>query len=251
MLHTSGHHSNKVLAALACAAALGVSGCAASSPSEEGTYVIGIQPGSTEQKLLGEMYRVLLTSAGSPAEVKEVDHKGVPAVDVVRSGQANLAIGCTGTLLAQLNPQLAEEAAEEIRDSAAGEDANDDSASENVYEFAVGSFPGGVMTVDPSPAQGCAPEGEAPGEGELPTNVIPVFAKSELNRTQVNRINFVNRVLSTEDLAAMVDDVNSGKNVGDVMEKWLLEHTKVSVDSRSEDEGDSGQSDNLVEQPPV
>lgn len=234
----------------AAAVAVGISGCGGQAPAEPEPFVVGIQPDSTEQKLLGELYRVLLLSVGQPAVVEELEQSDTPATDAVRSGDADMAIACTGALLEQLNPQLAAEAVEDTTDS----NLNSDTFSETVYKYAVASFPGTVMTVDPSPAEGCAAAGEKPGEGELPNNIIPVFNKGELNRGQVNRLNFVNRVLTTEELAEMVEEVDAGADVRDVMAQWLLQRTKVSVDTgntRSEDEGDEGASDNVIEQPPV
>lgn len=81
--------------------------------------------------------------------------------------------------------------------------------------------------------------------------MIPVFNKSELNRGQLNRLNFVNRVLSTEDLNAMIEEVERGETVRNVVAEWMLQRTKITVDTQSEDEGDTGESDNVIEQPPM
>ncbi|MCT1425911.1 hypothetical protein M3G07_06180 [Corynebacterium sanguinis] len=245
--------TSAVAVALGTAAAFAMAACSPSAGGQRSNdFVIAVAPDSVEQAILGEIYRVLLESVGHPAAVEVIDEAATdPAIDLVRSGQVDMAIACTGTLLSQINPQLAEEAAADIAHDDAAGDFNGDTISETIYEYAVGSFPGDVRTVDPSPAQACAPEGEEPGEGPLPTNVIPVFNKSELNRGQLNRLNFVNRVLSTEDLNAMIEEVERGETVRNVVAEWMLQRTKITVDTQSEDEGDTGESDNVIEQPPM
>ncbi|MCT1597320.1 hypothetical protein [Corynebacterium sanguinis] len=245
--------TSAVAVALGTAAAFAMAACSPSAGGQRSDhFVIAVAPDSVEQAILGEIYRVLLESVGRPSTVEVVDKAATdPAVDLVRSGQADMAIACTGTLLSQIDPQLAEEAAADIAEDDSAGDLNDNSISETTYEYAVGSFPGNVMTVDPSPAQGCAAEGQEPGEGPLPTNIIPVFNKTELNRGQVNRLNFVNRVLSTEDLTTMIEEVERGETVRNVVAEWMLQRTKITVDTQSEDEGDTGESDNVIEQPPM
>ena len=228
----------------ACTTALG-------QPENE-HYVIGIAPDSTEQAVLGEVYRVVLESVGQATEVRETPAAAADsAVEVVRSGAADMAIACTGTLLGQINSQQAEQARDELGREGGPSDQNDVSAAEDVYEYTVASFPGGVMTVDPSPAEGCAAAGEQPGEGELPNSIIPVFDKLELNRGQVYRLNYVTRLLRTEEVSAMVSDVDEGRDVGEVVTEWMLQRTKITIDPQSEKDGETGRTDDVIDQPPV
>ncbi|AWB83801.1 hypothetical protein [Corynebacterium liangguodongii] len=238
--------------ALCAAAVCALGACGRPAETAAEGYIIGIKPDSVEQEVLGEIYRALLVSVGQPATVERLPAAaGTTAVDLVGTGEADVAIACTGEILGQLNPALAEETQRDIEEDETAGDMNDDSASKAVYEDAVGTFPGGVMTIDPSPAEGCAEKGAQRGEGTLPMNIIPVFRKTELNRGQVNRLNFVNRVISTDDLDAMVGEVEGGAPVRRVVASWMLEHTKVGVDPQSIEEGESGASDKLLDQPPV
>lgn len=235
---------------------LGVTGLSACTTEvgepEDEHYVIGIAPDSTEQAVLGEIYRVVLESVGQATEVRETPAAAEDsAVEVVRSGAADMAIGCTGTLLGQIDPQQAEQAREELGDESGESDKNDVSAAEDIYEYTVAGFPGGVMTIDPSPAEGCAAAGEQPGEGDLPNSIIPVFEKLELNRGQVYRLNYVTRLLRTEEVSDMVSDVDNGRDVGEVVTEWMLQRTKITIDPQSEEEGETGRTDNVIDQPPV
>lgn len=256
MSHSPKTHGARAVAAMAYTGALAMSGltaCAAGpADTSDDRYVIGIEPDSTEQAVLGEVYRVVLESVGQPTVVRQVPEAAEEsAIDLVQSGAADMAITCTGTLLEHINPQQADQAVEESKVAGGDVDRNDNSFSDDVYEYAVGNFPGGVMTVDPSPAQGCAADGETAGEGDLPTNVIPVFAKTDLNRGQVYRLNYVSRLLRTDEVADMVDDVEAGEPVNKVVTDWMLQRTKIAVNPQSEEDGETGDSDSVLDQPPV
>lgn len=198
-----------------CTAAAHVSACAR---EPEPGYVIGVYPGA-EQEVLGEIYRGTMASTGLDVEVTQLDPSGgLGMLDALRTGEADMVITCTGTILRQANPQLAQQLADDFAGADTG--ANDNSASESVYEEAVGTFPPGVKTLDPSPAQGCA------SEGDLPENVVPVFAKAALSRGQEQRINTTNRALATSDLEEMARAVDDGEPVDRVAAEWAGENLR-------------------------
>ena len=211
----------RTVAALS-AAALVLSGCA----SEDNIYTqqrpekeaisIAVDGGSTEQIVLGEIYAQVLNSQGRPNSVTAVEGLAAAApVPVLRELRADFVITCTGRMLEQTDPAAAKELA--------GGDFADGGYTDSVYDAAVATLPGDIRSVDPSPAQGC---GKA---GELPQNVIPVFYKGTFDRGEMNRLNFITRVLSTDRLEDMAEAVDDGTPVKDAIADWMMEYAQIDV----------------------
>ena len=143
---------------------------------ERPSVSIGVADGSAEQRVLGEIYRQMFLSLGRGADVVGVGDSPGNAVDALREEGVQFTFTCTGTLLTQLNRMGAEELASELGEENPG--VAEPAGVTATYEAAVGVLPGGVTTVDPAPAQGCA---EAGGTGSgLPRSVIPLFGKVSL-----------------------------------------------------------------------
>lgn len=186
---------------------------------------IGIDARSPEQIVLGNIYQQILNSLGYTASVTDVSGRAeTDPVDQLREGDLDVTIACTGPLL-------------ERRDSAAAADLrasgmDDADLSVATYDALVGTFPAEVGTVDPSPAQGCAaqPDGPAAEAAGLPHNLVPLYAEGKFNRWTVFRLNFLTRVMATDEIAEMADKVRDGEPVDDVTRDWLLEYAGITYD---------------------
>ncbi|MEX3505383.1 hypothetical protein [Corynebacterium sp. LK2510] len=238
-----------LLIALAAAGVWGTSACVPEPAPQETAadqkraVEIGVDADSAEQRVLGEIYQQVLIAIGRDSHVTAIDlGEDDSALDALRTAGVEFAITCTGSLLAQLDPAAArqlERAFADVESIAASTEA-----SEDTYDATVGALPGTVMTVDPSPAQGCA--AFAADDAVLPENIIPVFTKTTFSRSEVQRINFITRVLSTEDVAEMAQEAESGEPLDVVVADWLLEY--ASIDPNVSVDGDA---EVTQEQPPV
>lgn len=208
------------------AAAAGLTGCA----SQDGVYAhaatgkdavaIGVDATSPEQVVLGEIYSRVLQQLGRPTSVTALDNgvnAGADALPVLQETQVDFVVACTGTLV-EANDPAAAAALRKEHDA----DPDDAGFSDRVYDAAVATLPGNVQTVDPSPSQGC-------GAGDLPNNVIPVFRKGVFDRTEVNRLNFITRVLASSALEKMTKEYAAGGELTDVLAAWMIEYAHIDV----------------------
>ncbi|WP_342319517.1 hypothetical protein [Corynebacterium mayonis] len=207
-------------------------------PGEKDTVTIAVNPYEPEQVVLAEIFHQVLTALGRNSSVTEAElDSRTSAVDIITTQNANFTFACTGVLLHKLNPGAAVRLAEEHTGQAFA--SGSDEASVATYDAVVGAFPGTVMTVDPSPAQGC--DENTGGVPHLPHNIIPVFSKNMFTRAQVQRINFITRVLNTKDLMEMSEHVRAGDPVNEVVADWLLEYASIDPNVRIEDPEDISQ----------
>lgn len=190
--------------------------CAACAPAEPDRtpLAIGIDATSPEQIVVGEIYNEIFTGLGFAVSVTDVsDRPAQDPVELLRTEELDLTIACTGTLLQQRDPGAAQALARGAAD-----------LSLATYDAVVGTFPSDVRTVDPSPAQGCG------GEGKLPRNIIPLVVEGKLDRWAVYRLNFITRVMATDDIAEMAQRVRDGEPVADATRDWLLEYASITYD---------------------
>lgn len=213
--------ARKFAAALS-AAALVVSGCASedniyTQPRPEKTPVaITVDSDSTEQIVLGEIYSHVLNSQGRPTSVTAIQGVSRAApVQVLRELRSDFVVTCTGRMLRYTDPAAEKELE--------GGDISDAEYTDRVYAAAVATLPGNMRSVDPSPAQGC---GE---EGDVPQNIIPVFHTGTFDRGEMNRLNSITRALSTNRLAEMADEVESGAPAEDAIADWMMEYAQIDV----------------------
>lgn len=208
-------------------AALTLAGCQDPLRHDSGPTpaAIGIDARSPEQIVLGNIYQQILNSLGYSASVTDVSGRAdSDPVDQLREGDFYVTIACTGPLLERRDRA----AAHELADSGM-EDAD---LSVATYDALVGTFPAEVGTVDPSPAQGCAAQRDdaAAEAAGLPHNLVPLYAEGKFNRWTVFRLNFLTRVMATDDIAEMADKVRDGEPVDDVTRDWLLEYAGITYD---------------------
>ncbi|SDS21200.1 hypothetical protein [Corynebacterium timonense] len=190
-----------------------------SAADDRPAVTIGVEPRSPEQLVLGEIYQQLLLSQGRQADVVAL----TPA-DELGWGEVSFAVTCTGTALRHFDARGAEELRAQLADEADGEST----PSEETYAAAVGVMPGHVMTVDPSPAEGCG----GSHEGALPENIIPVFQKALFTRGERQGINSATRALDTDDVAEMAENVAGGTEPQEAVAEWLQEYMGIRVSDR-------------------
>lgn len=206
------------------------------------TAAIGVDPDSTEQRVLGEIYRQLLMSLGYDAGLADVDERAEPdPVDQLRTDDLDIVVACTGPLLERRDAGAASQVGTSGKEGQELIDAT--------YDALVGTLPGEISTVDPSPAQGCGQEGSeghedpknqaghgagragernAGGGAELPTNIIPLFVDGKFDRWPVYRINFITRIMSTGDLEGLTERVDDGESTSAVASEWLREQAGIN-----------------------
>ena len=227
----------RVIAAVTVvAAALGTSGCASTQGLKElrsiwtnqGTPVaIGINPHSSEQVVLGEIYSQIFDELGYAAGVSSLSaSRTQDALTLLRNQPVDLVITCTGTLLESQDPDKAGE----LKAS----DLSGAELSDATYDAMVATFPFNVSTVNPSPAEGCTPAEEEPvdaTEGEeprsLPENIVPIFKDGTFDHRTITRINFITRVMATEEIQEIAAEVDNGASVRQAVSAWIAEYAGI------------------------
>ena len=189
---------------------------------------VAVNQSSAEQVVLGQIYTAIFESMGyavSQIEVNEADASN--AIELLQREPIDLAVACTGALLE-----------EQDRAAAAALTTSDDQGEElsvATYDALLGTFPAAIRTVDPSPAQGCKdPSTSAqPGDaaGGLPQNLIPIFVDGKFDRSTVNRLNFITRVMATDDIAEAAERVEQGEAVETAVAEWLIEYAGMTIDT--------------------
>ena len=200
------------------ASALALGGCSAAGLQHAGKdpVAIGIDADDPEQVVLGEIYRRILQQLGRPASVTPVDFATDDTLSVLKEEPVDFVVACTGQLVGETNTAAARKLAQEAEAGAEG-------MPETVYDAAVAALPASVRTVDPSPAEGCS------GAGDLPQNVIPLFTAGMFDRGEINRLNFITRVMATDRIEEMADEVEDGSSVEDALAEWMMEYAHIDV----------------------
>ncbi|OFT86324.1 hypothetical protein [Corynebacterium sp. HMSC29G08] len=223
------------------ATALGTSGCASTQGLKElhsiwakqkTPVAIGINPHSSEQVVLGEIYSQIFDSLGYSAGVSSLSSSETrDAVTLLRSQPVDLVITCTGTLLESQDADTAEE----LKAS----DLSGPELSDATYDAMVATFPFDMSTVNPSPAEGCAPVEEPveePADGEmpeevpsprLPQNIVPVFLDGKFDHRTITRINFITRVMATDEIQEIAAEVDNGAPVHQAVSAWIAEYAGI------------------------
>ena len=188
---------------------------------------VAVNQSSAEQVVLGQIYTAIFESMGyavSQVEVNEADASN--AIELLQREPIDLAVACTGALLEEQDSTAAAAL------TTSGE--QDEELSVATYDALLGTFPAAIRTVDPSPAQGCkdpstsAQPGDAVG---LPQNLIPIFVDGKFDRSTVNRLNFITRVMATDDIAEAAERVEQGEAVETAVAEWLIEYAGMTIDT--------------------
>lgn len=208
------------LAALTTATVL--VGCSTAEPGgkpntdRDRTVRILVSANSPEQLILGEIYLQVLAEAGREAElVSESTPQHVDLLAKVRSQEADLVIGCTGTFLDRLDPVRARKLSAEI-----AADQFADPADQTHREF-VGALPGFMDTTHPSSAQGCAEDVLLRKGPDLPESIVPVFSRDLFDREEIFTLTSITRKLTTQDIASLQQELEEESSVSTVVAKWL------------------------------
>lgn len=210
-------NTHRALAVLA-GSALALAGCAPAGLQSNGKdpVAIGIDADDPEQLVLGEIYSRVLQQLGRPTSVTATDFSAGDTLRVLKETPIDFVVTCTGKLVEETDPAAAKALGGEAKTGAEG-------MSDTVYDAAVAALPGSVRTVDPSPAQGCG------GAGALPQNVIPLFSASVFDRGEINRLNFITRVMSTKAIGEMAEEVADGADMEDTLAAWMMEYAHIDV----------------------
>lgn len=211
---------------LAVVAALTLSSC---SHEEKEAVIIAADPSDPEQLVLAEIYR----------QVAELDGRRVGIVgkqlrsetdklELLQTREANLAVFCAGSLIDAENPEEKDRLRKELTGS---DNSNDAELELATYDAAVGTLPGSLMTLDPSPAHGCAPadDAEADSEDALPQNIMPVFQIGLFDRSVRQAMGKVTRALNTDDLGELVEQTAEDGDPTRAVNEWMREKTGMGA----------------------
>ncbi|AIG64341.1 hypothetical protein CATYP_06735 [Corynebacterium atypicum] len=200
---------------------------------DDGTAKIQIAEGDTQAAVLAEAYRFALERGGIGATVevvgKDDPRSSAGELSWLADGGAGVIVGCTGQLMAQADADGAARLqaalkAEEAAGSSGGAAGSGD-APQQTYDALMGVLPGDFDLPDPSPAEGCSTISQ-PGEADderLPQNVVPVYRKINVSRWGKKSLNDVTRLLTTHELAEMIERVEAGDAPQDVVTEWIGE----------------------------
>ncbi|MDK8878843.1 hypothetical protein [Corynebacterium sp. MSK008] len=207
----------RALAALSLSAVT-LSGCVPNGlqGTTKDPIAIGVDADDPEQRVLGEIYSRVLQQLGRPTSVTAADFSAGDTLRVLKETPVDFVVTCTGRLVEETDAAAAERLKQEAKDEPAG-------FSDVVYDQAIAGLPSTLRTVDPSPAQSCG------RSGELPQNIIPLFDKSGFDRGEINRLNFITRVISTKSLEEMVEDIEGGADVQDTLAAWMMENAHINI----------------------
>ena len=210
-------NTRRALVALA-ASALALGGCSVVGLQHTGKdpVAIGIDADDPEQRVLGEIYSRVLQQLGRPTSVTAADFSAGDTLRVLKETPVDFVVTCTGRLVEETDVEAAKRLKKEAKEEPAG-------FSDVVYDQAIAGLPSTLRTVDPSPAQSCG------RSGELPQNIIPLFDKSGFDRGEINRLNFITRVMATDRIEEMVDAVEDGSSVEDALAEWMMEYAHIDV----------------------
>lgn len=186
------------------------------NPAHAKTVEISVAGNYREQLILGEVYSQVLQEMGRSTNMSFRDAPGgLTRMEELRVGQTDLVIGCTGMFLHAMDPLRAAELSEGIK---AGE--FEDPLDQTYQEF-LGALPGSATSPDPSSAQGCAAEARAKQVPELPQSIVPVYDRELLNRSEVEEINNVTRLLTTADLENLIEAAEEESSTSQAVADWL------------------------------
>ena len=175
------------------------------SPEAEGLQSepvrIEVDSDNPEEVVLGEIYRGSL-------EIQDRD------AEIVPSGEGNFRVGCTGKILWENDPQRAQELETAF---AAEEDFDGRDYNSVTHEEMMGSMPTDWTTNDPSGATWCDDFDEV----DIPMNIVPIYQKNLLGRSDRYEVNSVTKYITNTDLQELVD-ASRTTPVRDVVEQWIL-----------------------------
>ncbi len=175
------------------------------SPEAEGLQSepvrIEVDSDNPEEVVLGEIYRGSL-------EIQDRD------AEIVPSGEGNFRVGCTGKILWENDPQRAQELEKAF---AAEKDFDGRDYNAVTHEAMMGSMPTDWTTNDPSGATWCDDFDEV----DISMNIVPIYQKNLLGRSDRYEVNSVTKYITNTDLQELVD-ASRTTPVRDVVEQWIL-----------------------------
>lgn len=215
------------LAALLAVCGLGLTACSAAEPHRDVaadrsvTVFIVVDPNYPGQQIMGEVYARALEKAGRNASIiasTEINGEEQMPLDLLRSRQADLVVGCTGDFLNQANPAKARELSERAKGGADELNPNDPSFNIEVFEAFRSSLPSGTESIDPSGAEGCR---ISPTAKTLPQQMLPVFRSSLFNRDELMALDIFNKRMTTKDLEELSEEVEHTGSVEKAVSGWI------------------------------
>lgn len=175
------------------------------SPEAEGLQSepvrIEVDSDNPEEVVLGEIYRGSL-------EIQDRD------AEIVPSGEGNFRVGCTGKILWENDPQRAQELEKAF---AAEKDFDGRDYNAVTHEEMMGSMPTDWTTNDPSGATWCDDFDEV----DISMNIVPIYQKNLLGRSDRYEVNSVTKYITNTDLQELVD-ASRTTPVREVVEQWIL-----------------------------
>ncbi len=205
------------------AAALAVTGCAAAEPGaapraeDARPIVISVADSDVDLAVLGEIYAQVLNSGGYDVRLEvHSAQDSASSADRLLAGEADFIVGCTGELLADVNPAGAKEIKDEwpeLEEEGVGGFV--------VYDELIASLPSRLSATDPSSATSCDAAEEEHG---LTQQVVPIFTSTLFDREQREALTSITRLITTADLEEMEEAVEETGSVVRAVDEWVSEN---------------------------
>lgn len=176
----------------------------------------------TEQAVRAELYAQTMTRMGHEATLKLLEPGSNPIVQLSQ-GNGDVYIACAGKQV-DLNNRSEAKRLEAEYAELEGENtpASMDQKREEAYAALMASMINNLDATDPSNAIGCAYlEGEE--ATELANNLVPIYRVPILDREERQMLNYMSGTLTTEDLADLVDKVDRGQDMTELVSEYLDE----------------------------
>lgn len=178
-----------------------------SDPERHGLLTIAISPNSYEQVILGEIYKQVMQKSDRDTTMIMVDPKQGPMVDTLIHTNADVIIGCAGSILEELNPTRAEELRAHYADKDRTAPTVQAELREDTYKSMVGSLSNGLDAADPSNGSGCAEDST-----DLAQNFVPVFLSDHATRETRLSLNIASGALRTDEIKKLVQRAQGGES---------------------------------------
>lgn len=213
--------------------ALALASCAEAEPdnnpkrNQTRPVSISVDSTSREQLVVGEVYKQVLELEGRMAHLSiEPQPEVANRVERLRSGSADMIIGCTGTMLDNLDPRAARELKEKFQDS--GDLLSESEKVDITYREFVGIFPARFDVPDPSSAQGCE---SVEATVDLPRNIVPVYHREMFDRNEQQAVNELTRILTEETIEELVDRSAEISSISTAVAEWVGGASLPATDS--------------------
>lgn len=170
-----------------------------------GPVYLGLTDDPVQQRL-AESYESAFSAAGRSVEIRDID--AADRLDLLHNGDVSVVLGCVGEMLDVLDPVKGEE----LRGvyAQALDDGVDTAQWRDIAHTTMFSaLPTDLQASDPGEAVGC-------DDDTLPQNIVALYRKPALDRTDRRALNNVAGGVTSDDLASDPADPSDASDAPDL-----------------------------------